>query len=204
MPRSKATAESRHQHLRWRQATVFSLLVGALVVALVAAIGMWTGALQPFSFFQKDFKYKPSASPAADPVPCPVGEGMTYPPPTAITVRVLNGTNRQGFASETATALAAHGFPAPGADNAAPYDGVAKLLVGQAGVNNAYTLLRFFPDGTVITLDRREDPGVDAVLGVKFESLRAAEELSFDETALIEPVASCRSPEAILAELTVG
>ena len=202
MPRSKATAETRHQHLRWRQAAVFSLLVGALVVVLAAAIGMWTGTIQPL--VQKDFKYKPSASPAADPVPCPVGGEVTYPPPTAITVRVLNCTNKDGFAAETATALAAHGFPAPAADNAAPYDGVAKLLVGQAGVNNAYTLLRFFPDGTVITLDRREDAGVDAVLGIKFEALRAAEELSFDETALIEPVELCKPPEAILAELTVG
>ncbi|MDR1634125.1 MAG: LytR C-terminal domain-containing protein [Bifidobacteriaceae bacterium] len=191
-----STPESRRQRLRWRQVTIYGLLIGGLIVIAAWAIGMWTGRLEPL--FNEDFKYQPSESAVAQLTPCPVGEAATYPAVTAVTVRVLNGSQRDGLAGETADALAAQGFPAPAADNTAPYDGVAKLVAGREGVNQAYTLARFFPEGTVITIDRREGQTVDAVLGPEFETLRAADEVGFDPSEAIKPMASCRQVDEIL------
>ncbi|MDR2374676.1 MAG: LytR C-terminal domain-containing protein [Bifidobacteriaceae bacterium] len=198
MPR-RSTPESRRQHLRWRQTAVYSLLGGALVVVMATAIGMWTGRLAPI--MDEDFKHKPSETPWAELTPCPVGAGATYPAASAITLRVLNGTVKQGLAGDTATALAAQGFPAPTTGNTVPYDGVAKIVAGIAGVNHAYTVAQFFPEGVVITMDRREDTTVDAVLGNKFEGLLAAEVVDFDPAAVIEPARSCLAPESIVGHL---
>ncbi|MDR2565088.1 MAG: LytR C-terminal domain-containing protein [Bifidobacteriaceae bacterium] len=197
-----STPESRRQHLRWRQATIYSLLVGGLIVVAAWAIGMWTGQLQPM--FNDDFKYKPTESPQAQMAPCPVGAGATYPAVTAVTVKVLNGTNKDGLAGNTAQALAAQGFPGPATGNALPYEGVARLVAGGEGVNQAYTLLEFFPEGTIITIDRREGTLVDAILGSEFVSLRAPEEIGFDPAATIEPLPSCRQLDEILSQGAEG
>ncbi|MDR1189567.1 MAG: LytR C-terminal domain-containing protein [Bifidobacteriaceae bacterium] len=194
-----STPESRRQHLRWRQAAIYSLVVGALIVVAAVAVGMWTGDLAPM--FTEEFKKKPSESPRVDPVPCPVGVDPTYPEPSAVTVRVLNGTKVQGLAGTTASALATQGFPGPTTDNAGLYDGVAKLVAGTAGVNNAYTLAVFFPDDVVITVDRREDASVDVTLGSKFKALLAEEEVAFAADAVIEPLKYCQDAEAIVAKL---
>ncbi|MDR0595038.1 MAG: LytR C-terminal domain-containing protein [Bifidobacteriaceae bacterium] len=199
--RTPSTPESRRRNLRWRQAIIYSLLIGALVVAAATAVGIWTGRLKPM--FNDEFKYKPSESPRVEPVPCPSGEGATYPELTAVAVRVLNGTDRQGLAGNTATALAAAGFPAPEPGNAPQtYDGVAKLVTGAEGINNAYTLWLYFPDDAVIAFDATHaGPGVDVHLGAKFQALRPADEVVFDAAAAIIPIDGCRSAESILADL---
>ncbi|MDR2378764.1 MAG: LytR C-terminal domain-containing protein [Bifidobacteriaceae bacterium] len=197
MKAPRSTPESRRRHLRWRQTAVYTLLIGALALVLAAAVGMWTGYLD--APFHEAFKYKPSASPEALAAPCPVGTGATYPAPAAVAVKVLNGTNRDGLAGATAETLAAYGFPEPTTGNAASYDGLAKLVVGAAGVNDAYTVAEFFPEGVVITLDRRADASVDVILGGDFQSLLVEGELAFDPAAEIEPIPACVAVESILA-----
>jgi hypothetical protein len=82
-----------------------------------------------------------------------------------------------------------------------PYDGVAKVVVGILGVNNGYTLLRYFPEGSILTMDRREDAGVDVVLGTGFKVLEEPEGVTFDPPVAITPIQSCQRAEAIVAKL---
>ncbi|MDR1440900.1 MAG: LytR C-terminal domain-containing protein [Bifidobacteriaceae bacterium] len=188
------------QRLLWRQTAIYSILTGALIVIAAVAIGQWTGALKPM--INKDFKYPPSDPVKTDPVPCPAGQSPAYPEPNAVPVKVLNGTGQQGLALETATAMAARGFVSPESDNGTPYDGVAKLVAGVNGVNNAYSVLRFFPEGAVITMDLREDTSVDVILGTRFKALRTEEERDADSSVNIVPIESCQDPASIIAELT--
>jgi hypothetical protein len=97
--------------------------------------------------------------------------------------------------------LASRGFPTPTSGNAAPYDGIAKLVAGVAGIDGAHTLLQFAPEESVIVLDRREDATVDLILGADFERLRTEEEVVYDPTAVIEPLDGCLAADKLLKDL---
>ncbi|MDR2114678.1 MAG: LytR C-terminal domain-containing protein [Bifidobacteriaceae bacterium] len=195
----KNPEERRQRNLRIRQVTVYTLLIGLLLVAGGGALGMWTGHLDIPG--KATFKYKPSSSPKALNVPCPTAPDQVYPPTSAVPVHVLNGTRRSGLASATADDLAAHGFASPDAADTAPYDGVVKLTTGVQGVNGAYTLLQYMPEGAELTLDKREDTSVDVILGAEFTSLPTAEQMTFDSAAPIKPIEFCQAPAALLNQL---
>jgi hypothetical protein len=186
--------------LRWRQTAVYTTLVGALALAGVMAYGVWRGELAP-PWQPSDFKAAPSPSPTPLLIPCPSSADAVYPAPTAVSVRVLNGAGQAGMAAAAADVLAAHGFPAPTAGNAARYQGLVKLVTGPLGVDAAYTVLQFSPEGTVILLEQREDASVDMVLGTLYEGLRSDDEIVYDPAAAISPAEECRPVEDLLVEL---
>jgi hypothetical protein len=195
----KSTPESRRRHLRWRQTAIYGCLIGAVGFVAVMAVGMWRGDLAPV--LGADFKVAPSEQAEKLPVPCPSGTEVTYPEPATVVVQVLNGSGQTGVAAAAADVLAGHGFPSPLPGNAPYYDGLVKLVAGTAGIDGAYTVLQFVPEGAVIVLDRREDQTVDLVIGRDYERLRADEEVSFDAAAVIAPLDGCAAAEDLLDDL---
>jgi hypothetical protein len=195
----RSTAESRRRHLRWRQSAIFTALVAAVAFAGVMAYGMWRGDLA--TMFDADFKSPPS--PSAEPllIPCPSSGQAVYLEPTAVTVHVLNGSGETGQAAEAVEVLAAQGFPEPTAGNAARYQGLVKLVAGVQGVDAAYTLLQFSPDGSVIVLDPREDASVDMVLGTEYDALPSDEEIVYEPASAIQPLDGCRAVEELIGQL---
>jgi hypothetical protein len=195
----KSTPEARRRHLRWRQTAIYLTLAAGVAFVGVMAYGMWRGDLAPV--LNADFKAAPSASAEVLPVPCPSSPEAVYPEPTAVVVQVLNGTGVSGLAAEAADVLASHGFPEPAPGNAPRYEGLVKLVVGVQGVDGAYTLLQFAPEGAVIVLDRREDATVDIILGAEYQSLRSEEEIALEPASAIVPLDGCRAAEDLLDEL---
>jgi hypothetical protein len=178
---------------------VFGFLIGCLGLVAALAVGVLTGRLAPP--FSAELKVKASPSQEAVDQPCAPAEGAVYPDPSTIQVRVFNASGRQGYATSAADALADHGFPKPDAANAAPYEGVAKVVAGLSGVLNAYTVLEYLPQGSVIIMDRRDDSSVDLVLGLQFQGLKAFGDVAYEPGGALTPLEGCKEPADIIAKL---
>jgi hypothetical protein len=194
-----ATAASRRKHRRWRQAAIYTVLLSALAFVGVMAVGMWNGNLE--RIIDADFKAKPSET--GEPVwtPCPTNPDAIYPKPATVELLVLNGSGRTGYAAAAAGELAKFGFVDPGVGNAAHYDGVVKVRTGSLGVDGAYTLLQYLPEGAVLDLDRRQDASVDMIIGSDYKELLSTEEITYEEGSLIQPISGCREIGVLLTEM---
>jgi hypothetical protein len=192
----KSTPQSRRRHLLWRQTAVYGTLTAAVVFVAVMAVGMWRGDLDPV--LQTDFKVKPSETADPLPIPCPAGPDAAYLQPSAVVVQVLNGSGQTGAAQAAAAVLAGHGFPSPQFGNGSPYDGIVMVVSGVTGVNGAYTVLQFAPEGSVVVLDRREDATVDLILGSRYKELPGEDAITYDPAAVIEPQEGCREASVLL------
>lgn len=109
-------------------------------------------------------------SPAASDstTPC-VGPRRT---PAPVSVRVLNGSGRNGLARRTAEQLSARRFQVIGIGNASrSYAGVAQVRHGAANVA-AGRRVAAQVRGAVLVADRRLRVEVDLVLGRRFRALR--------------------------------
>jgi hypothetical protein len=185
--------------MRWRQTFVYTLLVGVVAVVGVMALGMWNGQLA--AVLQTGFKVNATEEPNLRAVPCPSSPNARYPDPSAVEARVLNGGGQSGYAAAAAKVLAAQGFPEPSAGNTSPYAGLLQLVTGVKGVDSAYTLLQFSPEGSVIVLDGREDATVDVVLGAAYTQLRTPDEIDYEPGGQIVALERCRAAEDLLEEL---
>lgn len=159
----------RRRHKRERQAVVFGLLIAALAVGALGAVAVFTGGIDaPFS--RPFTTLSPTASPPVETPPCPP-EGTLPVAYGEVQVRVLNATDRNGLAGQTADALTARGFVVAAVGNAAsPVTGVARISFGGPGVGAAYTLAAHL-EGARLLLDERTDSTVDLALGSEFVSL---------------------------------
>jgi hypothetical protein len=100
----------------------------------------------------------------------------TVPAPAAITVNVLNSTQRAGLAAATGQQLKTDGFKIASVGNdltsRAPVLGVAEIRYGPAGASAA-TLLSYYVPGATFVSDSRTTATVDLALGAKFTALAA-------------------------------
>jgi hypothetical protein len=101
----------------------------------------------------------------------------TVPAPQAITVTVLNSTDKQGLAASVGAAMTALGFKVGGVANdvssRAPVAGVGEIRFGPLG-KPAATLISYYLVGSTLVPDTRADAGVDVALGAKYTALATA------------------------------
>jgi len=179
----------RRRHRRERQALLFGVLLAALALAGLGAIGVFTGAIS--SPFSRDFS-TPKADPknAVAPAPCPP-EGSLPVAYKDIQAKVLNSTKRGGLATTTAAALAGRGFTIVGTGNSpAAVAGSVRIGFGASGVGAAYTIAAQF-DHPALALDARTDAGVDVIVGDSFETLLEPTAITLDPAAPLKGAAGC-------------
>jgi hypothetical protein len=101
----------------------------------------------------------------------PAGKKVSLPKPAAVTVTVLNGSNRYHLATEVTTLLKARGFKT-GTANDAPsqLSGIGQIQYGKAGKNNA-ALLGYYLPGAALVAESRSDAAVTLVLGAAYHAL---------------------------------
>jgi hypothetical protein len=120
-----------------------------------------------------------STSPSCSSTPTTVATQL--PRPAAVTVRVLNSTDRDGIAGTTTTTLKADGFATLAADNDDKPDtygshgtipGVAEIRYGPNGEAAAKLLSYYFPTATTVRRDG-QDATILVALGTAFKSVAA-------------------------------
>lgn len=136
-------------------------LVFLLILALLTAI-VWWRVIHRVSSEASAAKPSPSCSPAAVTV---------VPPPTTVTVHILNATNRQGLAAGVRSKLAKAGFVVADIGNDdVPIAGVAEIRYGPAGRAAGKLVAYYFPAATLIG-SARTDNQVEIALGAKFTAV---------------------------------
>jgi hypothetical protein len=96
------------------------------------------------------------------------------PPNSAVTMRVLNSTNRNNLARNVATTFGHLGFHVTGFDNDPnPVTGVAEIRYGSKGAASA-TLVSFYLPGAKLVAKQSSDSEVEVSLGAKFQSVATA------------------------------
>ncbi|WP_291379423.1 LytR C-terminal domain-containing protein [Demequina sp.] len=163
------------RHRRERQFLVFGLLVGLLATVTVIAYAIYQGRVNsPITYA---FVTPPPDFESSIKWPCaPLNEGNdeNFPmEPSQVTVRVLNGTDKQGLAGSTLEVLMGRGY-VPAASGAATnwnrtYSEYARIQFGEEGLRQAYTVAANFPE-YVMVLDNREGAVIDIILGELFET----------------------------------
>lgn len=116
-----------------------------------------------------------AAAPTVPRVTCTPGKKpVLLPKPAAVTVRVLNGTNRDHLAATVTTQLKARGFAtvAP-TDAGTSLTGVAEIRYGSAGKSGATLLHYTLPAGKLVAANR-SDARIDLVLGNAYTALAPA------------------------------
>ena len=173
---------------RRRQTVVFSFT--AIVMAILLVVGSLVGfGVVPVPFF-KTFNAKQQTARVGS-VPCPP-EGANPVKLSAVSVRVLNGTDRAGLAGSVAKDLKSQGVKVQMVGNAAgdEYRGTVKIVTGVSGVLNAYTVSLFFDDSQLI-LDARHNNTVDITLGTDFEAIKGATEVKPKLSVPLESRPNC-------------
>lgn len=156
------------RHRRERQVLVFGILVIAIAMVVFISMGIYKGTIQgPFNvgFVTPSADFTSSINTVCPPsgsLPLETGQ---------VAVRVLNGTDKPGIASNTLEDLEGRGFVGLGAGNwYGVYGKTARIMFGETGIQKAYTLALQFKDAELI-LDTRENATVDVVLGPDFTGL---------------------------------
>jgi hypothetical protein len=104
---------------------------------------------------------------------CSPTSNTVVPQPAAVTVNVLNSTDRAHLARTVAITLRQRGFHVTGYGNDDPgivVNGVAEIRYGPKG-NDAATLLSFYLPGATLVPTQRSDSGVVVSLGTKFHAV---------------------------------
>jgi hypothetical protein len=103
----------------------------------------------------------------------PGAKAVRLPTPASVTVRVLNGTNRDKLAAKVTSQLKSRGFTVGKPDSTSALAGVGEIQYGTAGRAGA-TLLRYYLPGAKLARVNRPDAGIVVVLGSGFQSLAPA------------------------------
>jgi hypothetical protein len=132
-------------------------LVFLLVLALLTAIVWW----RVIHRVSSEASTKPSTS-------CSPAAVTVVPPPTSVTVHILNATNRTGLAARVRSSLAKAGFVVADIGNDdVPLAGIAEIRYGPLGRAGATLVAYYFPGATLIG-SSRTDSQVEISLGAKF------------------------------------
>ena len=172
-----------------RQNMTFAVVgVAMLVVAAVAAL-VFTGIVPvPFG---NDFSVKVKYAETGD-IPCPTADSKPVAP-SQVSVTVINTTQHQGLASKATDMLTAAGFQAQEPENAdVEYSGKVRITAGLNGVDNAYSVARFFP-GSHVRLSDATGSDVTVELGTFYDDAMSAEDVQrvLKSTDPIEQPAKC-------------
>jgi hypothetical protein len=191
MGRPDARRAKVRRHRRERQIIVFGVLVILVAFAAVFAAGVYKGDVDgPFS---QPFVTPAGAFESDVDLVCPP-PSSTPLPADQVAVRVLNGTETSGLASDVADDLESRGFVLLGASNwSRGYPDGVRLYFGPNGVHQAYTVARHFETVDMV-LDNRPGTLVDVVLGDAFaeaSTLRSALAPELDETRTLTANAAC-------------
>ncbi|MEP9392837.1 LCP family protein [Gordonia sp. VNK1] len=98
----------------------------------------------------------------------PTNVSATAQNPGNVEVRVLNGTGRDGIASEVSDQLYGQGFNVQGVADASENRTDTVIRYGTGSQDSAATLAEMFP-GASIQLDRTVRSGVEVILGSEFD-----------------------------------
>ena len=179
-----------YRRARTRSQTVVfgAAMLGLVILFLLGFLGV-SGALPlPFG---ADFSKKENYAETGD-IPCPTpGARAGYP--EGVDLTILNTTPTPGLAGKVAGTFEELGYTITATDNAPQYHGLARIEAGPRGVDDAYTLARYFPGEVRIVLSSTETRGLTVVLGNKFEKLvskKEREEL-LDRHSPLMPASRC-------------
>ena len=190
-PRPALTPRQRFLRERQqRQNTTFAVIGIAMIVAAVAAALVFTGIVPvPFG---NDFSVKVKYAETGD-IPCPTVDAKPVAP-SQVTVTVINTTQHQGLASKATDMLTTAGFQTEEPKNDdIEYTGKVRITAGVNGVDNAYSVARFFP-GAHVRLTEATDSTVTVELGTFYDDAMSAEDVQrvLKSTDPIEQPAKCR------------
>jgi ActR/RegA family two-component response regulator len=104
---------------------------------------------------------------------CPSSTSNVVPPPSAVSVNILNSTDRLHLARSAATAMSRRGFHVTGYGNDDPnvvVTGVAEIRYGSKGAQGA-TLVSFYLPGATLVPTQRPDSQIVVSLGTKYTSV---------------------------------
>lgn len=154
------------RHRRERQILVFGLLLVGIAFVGFYFAGVYRGDVPgPFS---EPFVTPPGAFESTVNVACPP-TNATPLKPTEVALRVFNGTDKSGLAGTTRDDLKGRGFVVVGAANwSRAYKDSVRILYGEKGLIQAYTLSNYFNDFEMI-LDNRDSAVIDLVLGDEYD-----------------------------------
>lgn len=100
---------------------------------------------------------------------CTAQLGTPLPQPSAVTVIVLNGTDRVGLAGQASAALAADGFVMGEAGNEPnAVASAAEIRFGPAGLPGATLLSYYVPNSVLVPIATRTDATVEVALGAQY------------------------------------
>jgi hypothetical protein len=135
--------------------------------------------------------HRTDSTAATKPTPKPqqtsCGVTAALPAPKTISVQVLNGSGRDGLATQLTDQLKALGFATGTPDNSpTQVAGVAEIRYGTAGKGGA-TLLGYYLPGAKLVTASRPDGRVDVVLGKTYSKLATP-------AAVNKAIASAKKP----------
>jgi len=117
-----------------------------------------------------------SGHPKANDKTCQSTTSNVVPQPGAVSVKILNSTNRNGLAKSTSTTLGKLGFHVTAIGDDDPnvvVNGVAEIRYGTKGAASATLLSLYLPDATLVP-NQATDSLVTVSLGTKFKAVATA------------------------------
>ena len=187
------TLTPRQRFLRERQERqnlTFAIVSVAMIVIAALAALVFSGIVSiPFG---NSFSAKVKYAEVGD-IPCPTADSKPVAP-SQVSVTVINTTQHQGLASKATDMLTTAGFQTeePKTDDI-EYTGKVRITAGVNGVDNAYSVARFFP-GAHVRLTEATDSTVTVELGTFYDDAMSAEDVQrvLKSTDPIEQPAKCR------------
>lgn len=160
-----------------------------IVIAALAAL-VFSGIVSiPFG---NSFSVKVKYAEVGD-IPCPTADSKPVAP-SQVSVTVINTTQHQGLASKATDMLTTAGFQTEEPKNDdIEYTGRVRITAGPNGVDNAYSVARFFP-GAHVRLTDSQDAAVTVELGTFYDDAMSAEDVQrvLKSTDPIAQPAKCR------------
>ncbi|WP_229069269.1 LytR C-terminal domain-containing protein [Actinoplanes sp. DH11] len=145
----------------------------------------------------------------ADGSECPAGAPMADvllpDDPAAVTIKVLNGTNRAGLAESVTNEFKNRRFTVKEpAKSKSKFKGVAEIKYGPEAVGRAQLLRAYFLAQSEMTYDaKRKGAVIDVVVGDQFQQLATTTEVNQSLVEIGEPTlppGSCLKPVAEAAK----
>ena len=187
------TLTPRQRFLRERQERqnlTFAIVSVAMIVIAALAALVFSGIVSiPFG---NSFSVKVKYAEVGD-IPCPTADSKPVAP-SQVSVTVINTTQHQGLASKATDMLTTAGFQTEEPKNDdIEYTGKVRITAGVNGVDNAYSVARFFP-GAHVRLTEATDSTVTVELGTFYDDAMSAEDVQrvLKSTDPIEQPAKCR------------
>jgi hypothetical protein len=171
------------------------------VIAVVLLVGLGGAAAW---YLRKDdarvpsrVTAQPSCTPAPSAAPTKPPVTVALPPPTAVTLSVLNGTNRALLAKAVGDQLAAQGFHVTGqGNNRVAVNGASQVVFGPGASLLARTTSAWVPGSTLVPAPRAKARSVTLVLGSSFSRLATPAEAAAAQSLTQRPATAAVTPSA--------